>query len=444
MKLTVGSVVFLALVACGDQVDPEALVTAVAEPPGAHCAAGGEAIQSGIDRDGDGKLESSEITATSYVCAGADGQQPLVRIDDEPAGSHCAAGGSAVHVGLDTNGDQVLEDSEIETTSYLCRAGNPTTITGSFVVRNSIDAAQLVGVTAITGNLDIDAVGLTSIDLSALHTLGGTLTVTGFSGTVLGLPALSSAGHLYVGSQAAAEIAAPALTTVGNITLSNYVGTTVPLPALTTAGDIMISGAPHLTSLSFPAITSAGAIGIQACNALASFSAPQLATASNVSVSWDPALTSFEVDSLASVASVSFGNVALTTLALPHITTLSSLNLSGMPVLASVDFSNLTAVTWSLYIESDPVLTALSFPALTSVSSLLPSGGAMYISDNALLSSFSAPSWTSFGPTPATANVQVGFYSNPHLPSCEIQGLLAQIQALNAFQWGNDDGASCP
>ena len=38
-----------------------------------------------------------------------------------------------------------------------------------------VDAAQLVGVTTITGNLTIDAVGLTADDLAVLHNLAATM-----------------------------------------------------------------------------------------------------------------------------------------------------------------------------------------------------------------------------------------------------------------------------
>jgi hypothetical protein len=48
------------------------LVAVTAEPPGANCATGGEKVQVGIDTNGDGVLEASEVQNTAYVCNGLD------------------------------------------------------------------------------------------------------------------------------------------------------------------------------------------------------------------------------------------------------------------------------------------------------------------------------------------------------------------------------------
>jgi hypothetical protein len=47
-------------------------VTATSILPGATCTAGGEQIQTGIDRNGNGTLEASEVQQTSYVCNASD------------------------------------------------------------------------------------------------------------------------------------------------------------------------------------------------------------------------------------------------------------------------------------------------------------------------------------------------------------------------------------
>ena len=44
----------------------------------------------------------------------------LVRVEQEPEGVNCAAGGLAIHTGIDSNGDAVLGDTEIVDTEYLC------------------------------------------------------------------------------------------------------------------------------------------------------------------------------------------------------------------------------------------------------------------------------------------------------------------------------------
>ena len=49
------------------------LVETVPEPDGAHCSNGGTKTTSGLDANGDGILETSEVTNTSYVCNGIPG-----------------------------------------------------------------------------------------------------------------------------------------------------------------------------------------------------------------------------------------------------------------------------------------------------------------------------------------------------------------------------------
>jgi collagen type I alpha len=43
------------------------------EPPGNNCPSGGNKVQAGVDTDGNGKLEDSEVGTTAYVCNGATG-----------------------------------------------------------------------------------------------------------------------------------------------------------------------------------------------------------------------------------------------------------------------------------------------------------------------------------------------------------------------------------
>jgi hypothetical protein len=104
---------------------PRALVRLESEPTGANCSQGGTVVRSGLDTNGNGTLESSEITSTSYVCNGApgtpgSGPRALVRLESEPAGANCSQGGTAVRSGLDTNNNGTLDSSEVTSTSYVC------------------------------------------------------------------------------------------------------------------------------------------------------------------------------------------------------------------------------------------------------------------------------------------------------------------------------------
>jgi hypothetical protein len=123
------------------------LVRVIAEPAGANCATGGLAVQSGLDTDGDHVLEDSEVLATSYVCTGPSGTTELVRVDSEPSGANCADGGSAVRIGADTNGNGVLDDSEVTATTYVCNGANT-------VIRVAAEAA---GANCATGGFAISS-----------------------------------------------------------------------------------------------------------------------------------------------------------------------------------------------------------------------------------------------------------------------------------------------
>jgi hypothetical protein len=114
--------------ACGlpGQNGRSSLVRLVPEPAGANCTSGGTAIQSGLDANGNGALEDSEVQSTAYTCngtadsAGSPAPRALVRLDSESEGVRCTHGGTAVHSGLDTNHDGTLEPGEVTSTTYVC------------------------------------------------------------------------------------------------------------------------------------------------------------------------------------------------------------------------------------------------------------------------------------------------------------------------------------
>ncbi|QXP52325.1 hypothetical protein [Cellulophaga sp. HaHa_2_1] len=97
------------------------LTTVITEPAGANCANGGIKINSGLDIDGNGNLEESEITSSAFICNGVDGDNNgLTRITNENSGVNCANGGLKVDYGIDINNDGVLNDTEVEYTTYTC------------------------------------------------------------------------------------------------------------------------------------------------------------------------------------------------------------------------------------------------------------------------------------------------------------------------------------
>ena len=144
------------------------LTSLATEPAGTHCTNGGTSISAGLDTNDNGKLDASEVNGTQYVCngsAGAAGATALVKIAAEPAGTHCAQGGSAVSVGLDANGNGTLEASEATSTSYVCNgsAGTAGARTHNSLVAATAEAAGpncTYGGTRITAGLDANDSGV--------------------------------------------------------------------------------------------------------------------------------------------------------------------------------------------------------------------------------------------------------------------------------------------
>jgi hypothetical protein len=97
-----------------------------AEAAGTNCATGGEKVNAGLDTNGNGILDTSEITTKGYVCNGTNGTNgtnglnTLVAIVTEPTGANCTYGGIKVTSGLDTNANGTLDSGEVTTTKYVC------------------------------------------------------------------------------------------------------------------------------------------------------------------------------------------------------------------------------------------------------------------------------------------------------------------------------------
>ena len=89
-------------------------------PSGTTCANGGVSIDSGIDDNGNGVLDSTEVDKNYVVCNGSPGLVSLIKIFDEPAGTNCLGGGKKISSGLDVNSDGVLDAGEVTDTQYLC------------------------------------------------------------------------------------------------------------------------------------------------------------------------------------------------------------------------------------------------------------------------------------------------------------------------------------
>lgn len=87
------------------------------EPAGTNCPTGGLKVDSGLDSNANGVLDTDEILTTNYICSGVNS---LINVFDELAGGDCANGGIRIETGIDTNGNGNLDAEEIQVTRFLC------------------------------------------------------------------------------------------------------------------------------------------------------------------------------------------------------------------------------------------------------------------------------------------------------------------------------------
>jgi hypothetical protein len=119
--------IILTLIACAfllgcDKAEDgkNSLIDLIIEPKGENCATGGHKVLTGLDTNGDGILQTTEVQNTKYVCNGLDGKTTLLSAVAEQSGSNCTTGGYKLNSGVDINGNAVLDASEINSTQYIC------------------------------------------------------------------------------------------------------------------------------------------------------------------------------------------------------------------------------------------------------------------------------------------------------------------------------------
>ena len=131
-----------------------ALMSTTDEPAGSNCTDGGKKLTWGLDANGNGKLDSSEVTGTTYLCnsalaAGAIVSNTVLAVGD----TNCPTGGNRVDTGLDANGNGILDASEVKSV-YVCNGG-----AGVIGVSGDAGTPGATGVTGATG--DTGATGST-------------------------------------------------------------------------------------------------------------------------------------------------------------------------------------------------------------------------------------------------------------------------------------------
>jgi hypothetical protein len=265
-------------------VPPGVVLRLVAEPRGRNCAAGGTAVQSGPDTNGNGRLDDAEVTHTEYAC----GQELLTRIVAEPEGANCTAGGVAFLAGRDRNADHVLDPVEIEVTEYDCGDA----LARDVDIRSSDDVAALASIRTITGTLSIRFADFEDVSLPRLEHVGGALTFFPFHLNRLSFPELRDIDGAFELDGQIAAIDFPRLARVGALSVR-------------TGGLSDLSGVPSLTQVD-------GDVDIQGTFRLTTVDLSNLIIGGNLHVSSNPQLTDVTVALRDHVGSVTFsGNDAL-------------------------------------------------------------------------------------------------------------------------------------
>lgn len=86
----------------------------------ANCENGGSKIETGLDENLNGLLDTNEISSSNYICNGINGDNVLIKTTEIPKSINCENGGYLLEIGQDLNKDQILNDSEINSTLYIC------------------------------------------------------------------------------------------------------------------------------------------------------------------------------------------------------------------------------------------------------------------------------------------------------------------------------------
>lgn len=107
-----------------DGADTLLRVTGVSHAP--RCDGYALRIESGIDLDGDGALSDDEVQHTEFLCDGEAGTQgprghsALLRTTRKITLEGCPAGGVLIETGLDLNGNGKLDDAEVSHEERIC------------------------------------------------------------------------------------------------------------------------------------------------------------------------------------------------------------------------------------------------------------------------------------------------------------------------------------
>lgn len=129
MKKRTNYFVPLLILAMGCEGDPgpagfDSLIRTTDEPPGSNCAIGGLKLDIGLDTNKNGVLDESEINISKYICSGIAGESSLIKTSSENVGTNCPIGGLKIEAGIDLNRNGALDQNEVQSTQFVCNGAN--------------------------------------------------------------------------------------------------------------------------------------------------------------------------------------------------------------------------------------------------------------------------------------------------------------------------------
>jgi hypothetical protein len=342
---------------------------------------------------------------------------------------------------------------------------------------NTVDIATVSPYCEITGDLILNAAGVTSLSLPNLQKVGGAIkTMSAPNMVSVDLPVLTSVGNgVGIGGQVLDTVHLPMLTfaggineTGGGVSLSGGPLSTVDLTSFQ-SGDVDIGGGPTSANLSLPNLTGGSLLVVVTTGAVSvpNYANPGnvIATGSSVDLgglvttnyltvivsSGDlsfPLLTSIAGDAFLSTSgAVSAANLASITggmslqkisgLSLPNLKTIGGIATLQGSTLATLDLPALTTIKATLDLGStnctvqNTGLTALNLPSLVSLNS---QGPALTLNGGACVNPGFCCSGQCVGQVCSSngTDLAIRVYANPVLPQCRANALAAQLQCGNA------------
>jgi len=160
------------------------LLNIIEEPIGENCLNGGFKIETGIDIDNNGILGITEIQSTSYICSGnngVNGFNSLLNIIEEPTGENCLNGGFKIETGIDTDNNGILDTNEIQSTNYICNQDDYIPI-NNIETKYNIEGILTYGQSLAVGSGASDTSGdfKNSLTFVGGNSLTGTIDLTSF------------------------------------------------------------------------------------------------------------------------------------------------------------------------------------------------------------------------------------------------------------------------